>query len=116
MGLAFDLKQFKSNEIEKGRVQQLQKKLDQKRSKLDWGVPLDSLPVMEWDDFKEQAENGRGLIAVAGVVHDVTDFIKDHPVSHRICCRYLWINSLTGSVQGGKKMISSGVGKDATAM
>ena len=36
MGLAFDLKQFKQNEIEKGRVQQLQKKLDQKRSKLDW--------------------------------------------------------------------------------
>ena len=27
--------------VEKGRVQQQQKKLDQKRSKLDWGVPLD---------------------------------------------------------------------------
>lgn len=96
MGLAFDLKQFKQNEIEKGRVQQLQKKLDQKRSKLDWGVPLDALPVMEWDDFKDQAKNGRGLIAVAGVVHDVTEFIKVHP--------------------GGKAMIKSGIGKDATAM
>ncbi|KAL6717253.1 stearoyl-CoA 9-desaturase [Lecanora helva] len=96
MGLAYDLKQFRSNEIEKGRVQQLQKKLDQKRSKLDWGVPLDSLPVMEWDDFQDQAKNGRGLIAVAGVVHDVTSFIKDHP--------------------GGKAMIGSGIGKDATAM
>lgn len=39
---------------------------------------------------------GRGLITVAGVVHDVTDFIKDHP--------------------GGKAMIKSGLGKDATAM
>lgn len=33
---------------------------------------------------------------MAGVVHDVSDFIKDHP--------------------GGKAMISSGIGKDATAM
>ena len=96
LGLAFDLKQFKQNEIEKGRVQQLQKKLDQKRAKLDWGVPLDSLPVMEWDDFQDQAKNGRSLIAVAGVVHDVSDFIKDHP--------------------GGKAMINSGIGKDATSM
>ncbi|KAK5111693.1 stearoyl-CoA 9-desaturase [Meristemomyces frigidus] len=96
MGLAYDLKQFRSNEIEKGRVQQQQKKLDQKRSKLDWGVPLESLPVMEWDDYVDQVSNGRGLIAVAGVVHDVTDFINDHP--------------------GGKAMIKSGVGKDATAM
>jgi stearoyl-CoA desaturase (delta-9 desaturase) len=59
LGLAYDLKQFRSNEIEKGRVQQQQKKLDQKRAKLDWGVPLESLPVMEWDTFQEQAGNGR---------------------------------------------------------
>jgi stearoyl-CoA desaturase (delta-9 desaturase) len=96
LGLAYDLKQFRSNEIEKGRVQQLQKKIDQKRAKLDWGTPLDQLPVMEWDDYVEQTKNGRGLISIAGVVHDVTDFIKDHP--------------------GGKAMIKSGLGKDATAM
>ena len=74
----------------------MQKKLDQKRAKLDWGVPLENLPVMEWDDFQDQANNGRGLITVAGVVHDITDFIKHHP--------------------GGKAMISSGIGKDATAI
>ncbi|KAK8167692.1 delta-9 fatty acid desaturas-like protein [Phyllosticta citrichinensis] len=96
LGLAYDLKQFRANEIEKGRIQQAQKKLDQKRTKLDWGVPLDQLPVMEWDDYVDQTKNGRGLIAVAGVVHDITDFIQDHP--------------------GGKAMIRSGLGKDATAM
>jgi stearoyl-CoA desaturase (Delta-9 desaturase) len=96
VGLSYDLKKFKSNEIEKGRLQQAQKKLDQKRAKLDWGVPLEQLPVLSWDEYVEQAKNGRGLIAVAGVVHDVTDFIKDHP--------------------GGKAMIKSGIGKDATAM
>ena len=52
---------------------------------------------MEWDDFKEQATTeGRALVAVAGVVHDVSGFIADHP--------------------GGRALISSGIGKDATAM
>jgi stearoyl-CoA desaturase (Delta-9 desaturase) len=97
VGLAYNLKQFRANEIEKGRVQQMQKKLDQTRGKLDWGVPLEQLPVMEWDDFKEQADkDGRSLIAIAGVVHDVSGFIADHP--------------------GGKALISSGIGKDATSM
>lgn len=97
IGLAYNLKQFRANEIEKGRVQQLQKKLDQARGRLDWGMPLEQLPVMEWDDFVEQADKqGRALVAVAGVVHDVAGFIADHP--------------------GGKALISSGVGKDATAM
>lgn len=96
LGLAYDLKQFRSYEIEKGRVQQLQKKLDQKRTRLDWGVPLGQLPVIEWDDFQEQAKNCRGLVAIAGIVHDVTDSINQHP--------------------GGKSLIKSGLGKDATAM
>jgi len=95
-GLAYDLKQFRSNEIEKGRVQQLQKKIDQKRATLDWGVPLEQLPVIEWDDYVDQCQNGRCLVAVAGVVHDITAFISEHP--------------------GGKAMIRSGLGKDATAM
>ncbi|KAK6085769.1 delta-9 fatty acid desaturase [Seiridium cupressi] len=96
LGLASDLKQFRANEIEKGRVQQLQKKLDQKRATLDWGTPLDQLPVIHWDDFVAEAKNGRGLVAIAGVIHDVTDFIKEHP--------------------GGKALIASAVGKDATAI
>jgi len=96
LGLAYDLKQFRSNEIEKGRLQQQQKKLDRVRAKLDWGIPLENLPVMEFEDFQEQARNGRALIAVAGVVHDLSDFVNDHP--------------------GGKAMIRSGIGKDATAM
>ena len=96
LGLAHGLKEFRNNEIEKGRLQQHQKKLDQKRAQLDWGTPLDQLPVMEWDDYQEQARDGRALVAVAGVVHDVTRFVDDHP--------------------GGKAMIRSGIGKDATAM
>jgi len=52
---------------------------------------------MEWDDFVEQSDkSGRALIAIAGIVHDISGFIADHP--------------------GGKALITSGIGKDATAM
>ncbi|KAI3343158.1 hypothetical protein F4824DRAFT_485857 [Ustulina deusta] len=97
LGLAYDLKLFRANEIEKGRVQQLQKQVDWRRSQLDWGTPLAQLPVMSWDDFITEAkQKGKALVAVAGVIHDVTDFIKDHP--------------------GGKALISSAIGQDATAI
>lgn len=70
--------------------------MDQKRSKLDWGVPLEQLPVLSWDDFLAETESGKALVAIAGVVHDVTGFIKEHP--------------------GGKALIKSAIGKDATAL
>ena len=93
LGLASGLKEFSNNEIQKGMLQQQQKKLDQWRAKLDWGIPLDRLPVMEFEEFQEQAKT-RPLILVAGVVHDVGAFIKHHP--------------------GGVALISSGIGKDMT--
>ncbi|KAM3502031.1 hypothetical protein MY11210_009192 [Beauveria gryllotalpidicola] len=97
LGLASDLKQFRRNEIEKGRVQQLQKTLDRKRALLDWGTPIEDLPVVSWDEFVEQARHqGRALTAISGVVHDVAEFIDEHP--------------------GGKAIISSFVGRDATAV
>ncbi|RAH69783.1 acyl-CoA desaturase [Aspergillus aculeatinus CBS 121060] len=95
MGLAYDLKVFRANEIEKGRVQQMQKKVDQRRARLDWGTPIKDLPVLEWEEYVELAKS-RALVAVAGVVHDVSQFVEEHP--------------------GGRAMINAGIGKDATAM
>ncbi|KAH9880153.1 stearoyl-CoA 9-desaturase [Plenodomus biglobosus] len=95
--LSYNLKTFRSNEIEKGRLQQQQKALDGKRSGLDWGVPISQLPVLSWDEFKAQAcAHGAALVAIAGVIHDVSGFIAEHP--------------------GGKALISSAIGKDATAL
>lgn len=97
LGLAFDLKESRSNVIEMGRVQQIQKKVDQKRSTLDNGVPLAELPVMEWDEYVEESTTkGRPLIAISGVVHDVTNFMASHP--------------------GGQAVIKQGIGKDASSM
>lgn len=57
---------------------------------------MEQLPVFSWDDFVNEARSGKALVVIAGVIHDVTDFINEHP--------------------GGKALISSGIGKDATAL
>lgn len=94
VGLAHKLKKFRQNEIEKGRVQQEQKKLDREVAQCQ--QPLDELPLIEWEDFREMARRGSSFIVVAGVVHNIVHFASDHP--------------------GGKELISSFVGKDATAV
>jgi stearoyl-CoA desaturase (delta-9 desaturase) len=94
--LASNLKTFPRNEIEKGRLQQHQKKLDEKRATIDWGTPVSALPIISWDSYVSRAKDGESLIAVAGVIHDVSAFIKEHP--------------------GGKMLISSAIGKDATSI
>ena len=96
LGLASNLKTCRRNEIEKGRLQQEQKKIDQKRVLINWGTPLEDLPLIEWEEYVERTKNGEALIAIAGVIHDIKDFISEHP--------------------GSKGMICSGIGKDATAM
>ncbi|KAF2114964.1 hypothetical protein BDV96DRAFT_493659 [Lophiotrema nucula] len=95
LGLTYNLKTFRANEIEKGHLQQQQKKLDTKRLGLDWGVPLSDLPVLSWDEFAERCES-EALTVIAGVVHDLGAFVDEHP--------------------GGRALIRTAVGKDATAM
>lgn len=97
IGLTYNLKVFRDNEIQKGRLQQLQKKLDKRRAGLDWGLPLSQLPVISWEDFQARCASGEAaLVAIAGVIHDITDFVTEHP--------------------GGKALIKSAIGKDATAL
>lgn len=95
LGLASNLQRFSQNAIEQGLVQQKQKKLDQWRARLNWGVQIEKLPVMEYEDFCAQSKE-RDLVLISGIVHDVTEFVEKHP--------------------GGRTLIRSGIGKDATAV
>lgn len=95
IGFASNLQTFSQNAIEQGVVQQKQKKLDRWRARLNWGVSIEQLPVIEFDDFKDQSKD-RDLVLISGIVHDVTDFVEKHP--------------------GGKALISSAIGKDGTAV
>jgi stearoyl-CoA desaturase (delta-9 desaturase) len=62
-----------------------EKKLAAERAGLKWGLEISCLPIMTWDEFQAEADpKSRGgqskkLIAIAGVVHNVSDFVARHP-------------------------------------
>lgn len=78
-------------------LQHQQKLIDKRRAKLNWGIPIDKLPVISPQEFRRLAVSEapkRALIAVAGIVHDITPFVNDHP--------------------GGLALLKASIGKDAT--
>ncbi|KAJ2270299.1 stearoyl-CoA 9-desaturase, partial [Coemansia sp. RSA 370] len=95
MGLAYDLKTFPANEIEKGQIQMRMKELEMKRAKLSFGTPVNKLPVFTEEEFLDQVKNyKKQWMVIEGFVYDVKPFINDHP--------------------GGAALIRGGIGKDMT--
>ncbi|KAJ2789038.1 stearoyl-CoA 9-desaturase, partial [Coemansia helicoidea] len=95
LGLAYDLKTFPANEIEKGFIQMRMRELETKKSKLTFGTPVNKLPAYTEQEFLDQVKNQRKQwMVIEGYVYDVKSFANDHP--------------------GGKALILSGVGKDMT--
>ncbi|KIM55372.1 hypothetical protein SCLCIDRAFT_1221201 [Scleroderma citrinum Foug A] len=93
LGLASNLKTFSDNEVQKAEFAVQLKRLRQKQETLAWPAAKGDLPVITWEDYQRQAES-RGLICVAGHIHDVGDFINEHP--------------------GGPLLLKKNIGKDAT--
>ncbi|ANZ77426.1 BA75_05191T0 [Komagataella pastoris] len=94
VGLSYNLKTFSDNAIKQGLVQQQQKKLDSMRAHLNWGTPLQDLPVWDKSEFFEKSKDKKGLVIISGIVHNVENFIGEHP--------------------GGEKLVKGALGKDAT--
>jgi len=92
-GLASNLKKFPENEIKKGQIVMMQKNLEQMKKSLDWGVPIETLPVITFEDFKDKSKT-HSLILIEGIVYDVATFLDEHP--------------------GGRGYLTSSVGKDMT--
>ncbi|KAG1048422.1 hypothetical protein G6F43_009188 [Rhizopus delemar] len=94
-GLAYELKEFPSNEVSKGRIFMQEKKIREEKSKLFYGVPLKDLPVYTWEEFQSLVLNeNKKWILIEGVLYDVKNFMKEHP--------------------GGVKYLSTAIGKDMT--
>lgn len=93
VGLASHLKVFPDNEVRKGELTMQLKKLREVQEKLKWPSNSDDLPVTSWESFQEQAQT-RPLILISGFIHDVSNFIEEHP--------------------GGAHLLINMIGKDAT--
>ncbi|KAE8389277.1 fatty acid desaturase [Aspergillus alliaceus] len=96
VGLASNLRRFPDNEIEKGRLQRRREILDKACENVDWGVLARELPKMSWEEYRKQARTGCNLVVINGLVHDVSNFIKEHP--------------------GGPKLLTAMIGDDATQL
>lgn len=95
LGLANGLNTFGDNEIQKGMIQTAQQRVDDWNARIHWGKPLSELPVIDMDDYRETAKT-KPLILISGIIYDVTEWLPKHP--------------------GGKAILRSAIGKDATAM
>lgn len=95
LGLATGLNTFGDNEIQKGMIQTTQQRLEAWNANIHWGKPLGELPVIDMVDYRESAKT-KALVLISGIIYDVSEWIAKHP--------------------GGKSIIKSAIGKDATAM
>ncbi|CAF0917916.1 unnamed protein product [Adineta steineri] len=95
-GLASNLKKFPDNEIQKGRYTMTVKALNEVRDSIAWPKDRTQLPIISFEEYQQMSngDDGRQFVLIAGFVHDVTDFIDSHP--------------------GGRALLKSQVGKDAT--
>ncbi|WAQ90824.1 hypothetical protein PtA15_13A223 [Puccinia triticina] len=96
LGLASELKTFPDNEVRKGQYSMKLKELQQDFRDVKWPKSSNDLPILTWEQFVEEADkkNGKDLIVVGGFIHDVSQFIDEHP--------------------GGRALIKTRLGKDAT--
>lgn len=88
-----DTQTFPDNEVRKGELTMQLKKLRAKQDHLLWPADNNDLPVVSWESFQKQAET-RPLMAIAGFIHDLSDFMDEHP--------------------GGRHLLAKNLGKDAT--
>lgn len=96
VGLTYNLHIFPENEVQKGRLQMQEKKINDFKKKLNWGKPVDELPEWSWSEFNALVEKeGRQYLIVDRMVYDVGEFLDDHP--------------------GGRGFLKSSIGRDVTS-
>ncbi|KAJ9063395.1 stearoyl-CoA 9-desaturase [Entomophthora muscae] len=95
VGLTYDLKIFPDNEVRKGELLMKEKNLNKVRATINWGVPIETLPVISFEQYQKECDGGKRWLLIDGVVHDVEVFMHEHP--------------------GGIKYIRAYIGKDSTA-
>jgi stearoyl-CoA desaturase (delta-9 desaturase) len=70
--------------------------LENERKKLSWGIPMHELPIISLEKYSEYVNDGRSLILIDGIAHDIRSFMNKHP--------------------GGSSILDRNTGKDCTGM
>ncbi|KDQ65100.1 hypothetical protein JAAARDRAFT_28764 [Jaapia argillacea MUCL 33604] len=97
-GFAHNLQRFRESEVRKCRLYMEVKRVKQAQDEIErrwgWGKTVDDLEIWTWERYQSSAQK-RPLVLVSGFIHDVTEFLAQHP--------------------GGQKILQAYVGKDATS-
>ena len=117
LGLASHLKVFPENEVKKGQLTMQLKKLRETQEGLAWAPDVQELPVISWEScmchphvrvyvfsdtrfpVQEQALK-RPLIVIAGFIHDVADFLDEHPGGRHLLVKYIGKDATTAFFGG----------------
>ena len=84
-GFAKDLNKFPENEILKGEIDMIEKKIVERKETINYGIPINTLPIWTMSEFNAEYENAKKnhkiYIIVANIVYDVTQFVASnkHP-------------------------------------
>jgi len=89
-GFTYNLKEFPDNEVQKGQLHMVMKKLNQQKETLVYPGPVERLPAWSWELFQRRCkQQPNALIIVDGIVHDVEAFVPEHPGGESIIKAYL---------------------------
>jgi len=77
LGLTYDLKSVPADEVTKAKLQMQQRRIDQEKAKLR--LKFDHLPQWTWKAITEKVEKGEMLVVIDDIVHDVVNFVHEHP-------------------------------------
>lgn len=56
-----------------------QRQLDEEKAKVMYGRNVNQLPEISWEEFNKRVSSGEVLIVIEGIVHDVKNFVHEHP-------------------------------------
>jgi stearoyl-CoA desaturase (delta-9 desaturase) len=87
--LTYNLKTITDPEINKARLQMQQRQVDSQKAKLQYGKRYDVLPEMSWNDFQQKVSRGAALVVIEGIVHDVKNFVHEHPGGRQTLLNYI---------------------------
>ncbi|KAI6045240.1 hypothetical protein EDC04DRAFT_3086911 [Pisolithus marmoratus] len=98
VNLASHLKTFPENEVRKGQLTMHLKRLHETQEMLSWPSDNGHLPVISWESYRTQAKT-QPLICIAGLIHDMVDFLDEHPDGHHLLTKIIGRGATTAMLR-----------------
>ena len=93
IGLTYNLKRFPPELFQKGKIQMVEKVIEQQKKQLFLGKQVNELPTMTMQQYKSRVAEGSSLILIDGVVHDVAHFKEQHPGGKSLVEKFLGLDA-----------------------